>query len=37
VCIRPEWFSLVAYVFGVVCFVAAGVRFAAALSDFPEQ
>ncbi len=37
ICIHPEWFGIVAYVFGVVCFVSAGLRFAAAFSDFPEQ
>lgn len=36
ICIRPEWFGLVAYVFGVVCFVSAGLRFAAAFQEFPE-
>jgi phosphatidylglycerophosphate synthase len=36
-CIHPEWFGVVAYVFGVVCFVSAGIRVAAAFSDFPEQ
>lgn len=36
-CIHPEWFGIVAYVFGVICFVSAGFRVAAALSDFPEQ
>ena len=36
-CIHPEWFGIVAYVFGVVCFVSAGFRVAAALADFPEQ
>lgn len=37
ICIRPEWFGIVGYVFGVICFVSAGVRTAAAFSDFPEQ
>lgn len=37
VCIHPEWFGIVAYVFGIICFVSAGFRFAAAFSDFPEQ
>ncbi|HEY7979826.1 MAG TPA: CDP-alcohol phosphatidyltransferase family protein [Rhizomicrobium sp.] len=36
-CIHPEWFGIVAYVFGIICFVSAGFRFAAAFSDFPEQ
>ena len=36
-CIHPEWFSIVAYVFGMICFVSAGIRFAAAFRDFPEQ
>jgi phosphatidylglycerophosphate synthase len=36
-CVHPEWFSIVAYVFGVICFVSAGVRFAAAFREFPEQ
>jgi len=37
VCIRPDWFGIVAYVFGFICFVSAGFRVAAAFSDFPEQ
>lgn len=37
VCLRPEWFGIVAYVFGVVCFVSAGFRMAAAFAEFPEQ
>jgi len=37
VCIRPEWFGIVAYVFGIVCFISAGFRFAAAFQEFPEQ
>ena len=37
VCIRPEWFGIVAYVFGIVCFISAGFRVAAAFQDFPEQ
>ncbi|HEY4124822.1 MAG TPA: hypothetical protein VGM36_09425, partial [Rhizomicrobium sp.] len=37
VCIHPEWFGIVAYVFGIICFVSAGFRVAAAFSDFPEQ
>jgi phosphatidylglycerophosphate synthase len=36
ICIHPEWFGIVAYVFGVVCFVSAGLRFAAAFQEFPE-
>jgi phosphatidylglycerophosphate synthase len=37
VCIHPEWFGIVAYIFGAICFVSAGFRVAAAFSDFPEQ
>lgn len=37
VCIRPEWFGIVAYAFGIVCFVSAGLRVAAAFQEFPEQ
>jgi phosphatidylglycerophosphate synthase len=37
VCIRPEWFGVVAYAFGIVCFVSAGFRVAAAFQEFPEQ
>ena len=37
VCLRPEWFGIVAYVFGVVCFISAGFRMAAAFQEFPEQ
>jgi phosphatidylglycerophosphate synthase len=36
ICIHPDWFGIVAYVFGIVCFVSAGLRVAAAFSDFPE-
>lgn len=35
-CIFPELFSVVAYVFGTLCFVTAGTRIAAALADFRE-
>lgn len=35
-CVHPAWFGIVAYVFGIVCFVSAGFRFAAAFSEFPE-
>lgn len=36
-CVHPEWFSIVAYVFGIICFVSAGIRYAAAFREFPEQ
>lgn len=36
-CVHPEWFSVVAYVFGIICFLSAGIRFAAAFREFPEQ
>jgi phosphatidylglycerophosphate synthase len=35
-CIRPDWFSAIAYVFGALCFVTAGTRVAAAVSSFGE-
>ena len=37
VCIRPEWFGIVAYIFGIICFISAGFRVAAAFQEFPEQ
>jgi len=37
VCLRPEWFGIVAYVFGIICFLSAGFRVAAAFQEFPEQ
>jgi phosphatidylglycerophosphate synthase len=36
-CIHPQWFGIVAYVFGVICFISAGLRMAAAFSEFPES
>ena len=33
-CLRPEWFSIVAYVFGALCFITAGTRVAAAVRSF---
>lgn len=31
-CLVPQWFSLIAYVLGLLCFIAAGARFALALT-----
>jgi phosphatidylglycerophosphate synthase len=36
-CVRPDWFSIVAYVFGALCFVTAGTRVAAAVQHFGES
>lgn len=35
-CILPGWFSMVCYVFGILCFVTGGTRIAAAIADFRE-
>lgn len=32
-CLFPSWFSLIAYVLGLLCFVAAGARFAHAIAQ----
>lgn len=36
-CLRPDWFGVIAYVFGVVCFISAGFRVAAAFTEFPDS
>jgi phosphatidylglycerophosphate synthase len=35
-CIFPDWFSLIAYGFGMLCFVSAGLRAAAVLASAQE-
>ena len=34
-CLFPQWFSLIAYIAGALCFVTAGARIATALGRFP--
>ena len=35
-CIFPNWFSVICYMFGTLCFVTAGTRIAAALANFRD-
>jgi hypothetical protein len=37
VCVMPQWFGLAAYVFGVLCFLSAGMRIAETVLAFREQ
>jgi len=35
-CIFPGWFSMICYVFGILCFATGGTRIAVAIADFRE-
>lgn len=35
-CVFPGWFSVICYVFGILCFVTGGSRIAAAIANFRE-
>jgi hypothetical protein len=37
VCVMPQWFGLAAYIFGVLCFLSAGVRIAESFLAFKQQ
>ena len=36
-CVMPQWFGPVSYIFGVLCFLSAGMRIAETFATFGEQ